>query len=397
LIESETTLTPFLRGRIHVRQPKRGYRFNVDSVALAGFAWVREGERVLDLGTGSGILLLLLGHFHHPGSLTGLEVQGELAALAAGNLTDNGWGERGQVVRGDLREPSSVEPGIFDLVVCNPPYYEAGRSHTSATPERALSRQSFTAELDDVAAAAARALAPRGRFCVVVPAAREADLVAGLSSAGLSPHLARRVRDRAAAEDHLLLVQARREPAPSSLELPPLVLKEEDGSYGAEMRYWLGHDLPPGPRFFCDCMLGTLSRYLRLAGADAAYARWAEDDWLLEECRRSGRVLLTRDRPLLARCQKEGVTALDPGSDEPRRQFLAIRNAFPPPADQPLRCLGCDAPTLALERERARGRVPSYTYLTRERFTACPCCGKLTWEGTHLERFRKDVTRESGN
>jgi tRNA1Val (adenine37-N6)-methyltransferase len=396
-MDSETTLTPFLRGKIHVRQPRRGYRFNVDSVALAGFAWVRDGERVLDLGTGSGILLLLLGHFHHPASLTGLEVQEDLAALAARNLADNGWGERGQVVHGDLRNPAALEPGAFDVVVCNPPYYEAGRAHTSSTPERALARQSFTAELADVAACAARALAPEGRFCVVAPAAREGDLLAALASADLHPHLSRRVRDRAASPDHLILLQARRNPSSGILELPPLVLKEEDGSYGAEMRYWLGHDLPVGPRFFCDCMLGTLSRYLRLMGTDAAYARRAEDDWLREECRRSGRVLLTRDRPLLARCQREGVAARDPGSDEPREQFSALRAAFALPVDQPLRCLNCDAPTLPVEREQARGRVPSYTYLTRKRFTACPCCGKLTWVGSHLERFRKEVTGELGN
>jgi len=50
-----------------------------------------------------------------------------------------------------------------------------------------------------------------------------------------------------------------------------------------------------------------------------------------------------------------------------------------------------------LNREGARGKVPPYTYLTHERFTACPCCGKITWEGSHLERFRKDVTGELGN
>ncbi len=391
-MDSETTRTPFLRGGIHVHQPKRGYRFNVDSVALASFSWVRAGERVLDLGTGSGILLLLLGHFHHPASLTGIEVQEDLAALAAKNLAENGWGDRGQVVHGDLRDPSGLQPGAFDLVVCNPPYYEAGRSHTSATPERALSRQSFTAELADVAACAARALAPEGRFCVVAPAAREADLLESLSAAGLVPHLARRVRDRAGSEDHLLLVQARRASGQGVLELPPLLLKEQDGAYGPEMRFWLGHDRPAGARFFCDCMLGTLSRYLRLAGADAAYARKAEDDWLRAECRRTHRVLLTRDRPLLARCAKEGLPARDPGSDEPRVQFAAVRSAFLLPSGEPLRCLDCDAPTVPVQREAAKGRVPAYTYLTRERFTACPCCGKLTWEGSHLERFRRDVT-----
>lgn len=395
-MDAETTRTPFLRGTIHVHQPKSGYRFNVDSVALAGFAWVRDGERVLDLGTGSGILLLLLGHHHHPGSLTGIELQEELASLAARNIEENGWGHRGRVVHGDLRDQDSLEHGAFDLVVCNPPYQQAGRGQTSATPQRALARQSFSAELSDVAAAAARALAPGGRFCVVAPAARREDLLAALGDSGLRPSLLRLVQDSPGRPAHLLLLQACHHPVGDGLTLPPLVLKEESGAYGAQMRHWLGHEAPAGPRFFCDCMLGTLSRYLRLLGADAAYARKAEDSWLMDECARSGRVLLTRDRPLLARCSKAGVAALDPGSDAPRDQLAAVRGAFPLPASEVPRCLKCNAPTASLNREDARGKVPPYTFLTHAHFTACPCCGKITWEGSHLERFRRDVTGAPG-
>lgn len=391
--DPETTLTPFLRGKIHVHQPKSGYRFNVDSVALAGFAWVRDGERALDLGSGSGILLLLLGHHHHPGSLTGIELQEDLASMAARNLEENGWADRGQVVHADLRDPGALEREAFDLVVCNPPYHEAGRGQTSATPQRALARQSFSAELPDVAAAAARALAPGGRFCTVAPVARQGDLLAALEPAGLHATLLRRVLDRPGREAHLVLLQACALPSRGCLTLPPLVLKDESSAYGPEMRFWLGHDAPAGPRFFCDCMLGTLSRYLRLMGCDAAYARRAEDSWLLGECARSGRVLLTRDRPLLARCSKAGVPALDPGSDVPCEQLDAVRKAFPSVSSGTPRCLNCNAPTAALNREDARGKVPPYTHLTHERFNACPCCGKLTWEGSHLERFKREVMK----
>lgn len=397
LMDAETTSTPFLRGRITVRQPKRGYRFNVDTVALASFSWVRDGERILDLGTGSGILLLLLGHFHHPGRLVGVELQETLAAMAAENLEDNGWSGRGQVLRADLRDPAAIEPGAFDLVVSNPPYHEAGRGQTSATPERALARQSFSAELPDVTSAAARALTLDGRFCVVAPVARLDDLLTACVSAGLHPILLRHVQDRRGAPSHLVMLQSARTPGRGCVTLPPLVLKDADGSYAAEMRHWLAHDPPTGPRFFCDCMLGTLARYLRLSGCDAGYFRKAGDDWLMGECARAERVLLTRDRPLLARCAKAGVAALDPGSDVPAQQFGRVRDAFGQPegpADP--RCLRCNSPTVPVPREESMGKVPPYTYLTHRRFNACPCCGKLTWEGSHLERFRKDVTRGLG-
>ena len=397
-MSAEATLTPFLRGKIQVHQPKRGYRFNVDTVALAAFSWVRDGERVLDLGTGSGILLLLLGHFHHPQRLQGVELQGELASMAARNLKDNGWAERGQVLHGDLRDPAAIEPDTFDLVVSNPPYHEAGRGQTSATPERALARQSFSAELPDVAAAASRALSPDGRFCVVAPVARLGDLVAAVGAAGLHSRLLRYVQDRPGAPAHLVMVQSARTPGRGCITLPPLVLKDPDGSYAEEMRHWLAHDPPSGPRFFCDCMLGTLARYLRLSGCDAAYFRKAGDDWLMGECARAGRVLLTRDRPLLARCTRAGVEALDPRSDVPAEQFRRVREAFDHPnGSTDPRCLRCNAPTVPVPREEAMGKVPPYTYLTHRHFNACPCCGKITWEGSHLEMFRKDVTRGLGD
>ena len=387
-MDSETTLTPFLRGKIRVHQPRRGYRFNVDSVALAGFAWVRDGERVLDLGTGSGILLLLVGHFHHPSRLTGIELQEELASLAARNLEENGWSGRGQVVHGDLRAMEALEPGAFDLVVCNPPYHEAGRGQTSATPERALARQSFSAELSDVAAAASRALAPSGRFCAVIPAARAEDFRAALAASNLHLKLLRPVQDRPDREPHLVLIQARAYPGKGPIALPPLILKDDAGAYGPEMRHWLGHEPIAGRRFFCDCMVGTLARYLRLLGADAAFFRTADDDWLMEECTRSGRLLLTRDRPLLAQCAKRGIEAFDPDHDTPREQLKNVFAALGPiPGGQPPRCVTCNAPTLPVDRDQARGHVPPYTYLTHERFSACPSCGKLTWEGSHLERF----------
>ena len=393
-MDAETTLTPFLRGKIHVRQPKRGYRFNVDTVALAAFSWVRDGETVLDLGTGSGILLLLLGHFHHPGRLVGVELQENLAAMAAANLKDNGWSDRGQVLYTDLRDPRAIEPGTCDLVVSNPPYHEAGRGQTSATPERALARQSFSAELPDVASAASRTMTPDGRFCVVAPVARLGDLMAAVGATGLHPRLLRYVQDRPGAQAHLVMLQSGRTMGRGCITLPPLVLKDPDGSYAEEMRHWLAHDPPQTPRFLCDCMLGTLARYLRLSGCDAGYFRKAEDNWLMGECARAGHVLLTRDRPLLARCAKTGVEALDPGSDVPAEQFRRVREAFgQPTGSTDPRCLRCNAPTVPVPREEAMGKVPPYTYLTHRRFNACPCCGKLTWEGSHLERFRETVRK----
>jgi tRNA1Val (adenine37-N6)-methyltransferase len=392
----ETTLTPFLRGRIRVHQPASGYRFNVDSVLLAGFAWAIERERVLDLGTGSAILLLLLAQWHHLDTFMGIEVQPELADLAMRNLEENGWSDRGEIRAADFREAGALPAGAFDLVVCNPPYFPAGRGQTSPDPQRALARQGFAAELPDVLSAGTRAMRAGGRLCLVLPVDRWPSLLEALQASSLHLSLVREVSPSEGAPPNRLLVQCRTEPGRGEVTLPRLVLRTGTGSYSEEVLPWMGEGAPEGPRFFCDAMVGKLARYLRLMGVDCAYARGADDGWLLDEARRTGRVLITRDRPLLARCEKAGVEAHDPESDAAPDQFAWLRRRFDLPAEKRPRCLDCNAPTLEMDRQEALGKVPPYTYLTHRRFSACPCCGKLTWEGSHLERFRRDITGELG-
>ncbi len=386
--------TLFLRGALRVRQPSSGYRFNVDSVLLAGFAWVREGERVLDLGTGTGILLLLLAHWHLPSSMTGVEIQPELARLAALNLEENGLSEMGRVVEGDLRRPDGLGGELFDLAVCNPPYYQAGRGMASADPARATARQDATASLADVLRAGARCLSAGGRLVLLCPSPRLSECLAEAAGAGLHPRLLRRVRSGPGASDHVLLLQFRREAGRGCVALPDLLLRDGAGRYTPEVEGWLGDRPPESPRFLCDAMIGKLARYLRLCGLDAAYARDAEDEWLAEQAGRTGRVLLTRDKPLLAACAKRGIAAFEPPGDEPAAQFAAVLRRFSlDAAGARPRCLDCNAPVLDVGRQEALGKVPPYTYLTHRRFSACSCCGRITWEGSHLERFEREVRK----
>ncbi len=388
----KASMTPFLNGAIRVHQPVSGYRFNVDSVLLAGFSWVREEETVLDLGTGSGILLLLLAHWHHPSSFTGIEIQPDMADLAERNLEENGWSDAGSVVRGDFREDGVLPAGGFDLVVCNPPYFEVTRGKTSPDPTRAVARQNVSASLLEVLKAGRRALKPKGRFCLLCPATRLQDLLAMAPEAGLNPRLIRMVRSSWDTPPYLALLQLAPAGDAVCVSLPPLVIRDTDKRYTAEVAAWLGDTPPSGPRFLCDAMLGKLAKYLRLLGCDTAYGRAPRDAWLAGEAARTARILLTRDRPLLAASAKRGLRAFDPGSNTPAEQLEAVRSAFGPFAgDRPPRCLACNAPCLPVRREEALGKVPPYTYLTHRRFSACACCGTLTWEGSHLARFRTAI------
>lgn len=387
----DTSPTSFLRGALRVHQPARGYRFNVDSVLLSGFSWVREGEDVLDLGTGTGILLLLLGHRHHPGRLAGVEIDPEMAEVAERNLQENGWADRYSVVPGDFRRTAAPGGSAYPLVVCNPPYHPVRSGRAGPHPSRALARQQETATPSEVVSAARRALAPFGRFCFCCPFADLPAWTTALRGGGLHPRLVRPVRHAPGSPPYLALVQAVAEPS-LCLTLPDLVVHLPDGTYGPEAAGWLGDTAPPPLRTLCDAMVGKLARYLRLLGVPTGFARNASDDWLLRETRRTGAVLLTRDRPLLARCARKGLRALDPASDSPSEQLRTVaRELGPFPPGAPPLCLVCGAPGLEVDRREVLGRVPPYTFLTHRRFSCCPCCGKLTWEGSHLERFRRGV------
>jgi tRNA1Val (adenine37-N6)-methyltransferase len=386
-------VTQFLRGRLRVIQPARGYRFTIDSVVLAGFAWLLPGESVLDLGAGSGILLLLLGYFHHPGRLAGVEIQPELASMAKENLCANGWDDRAEIIEGDLRPEGSVPNGQFDLVISNPPYFEASRGMACQDEGRNMARHSSTCTLEDICAAASRALKLGGRFCFIVPAARLGEASRALADNGLAPRILRMVHSAPRSAPYLALVQARHSPVQGCMELPPLFLRNEDGAYAPEVEALLEGNLGSAPRFLADSMLGKLCRYLRLLGADCDYARAAEDEWLLAEASRGGRILLTRDCQLIKRAERHGGQAFDPGCDEAALQLREVIRRFGAPDEKCRpRCIRCNAVPLDVAPSVARPFVPRYTGLTHESFHVCPCCGKLTWEGSHLERFKLMLT-----
>ena len=144
-------------------------------------------------------------------------------------------------------------------------------------------------------------------------------------------------------------------------------------------------DAIPGdrPPMMADNMLGTLAKWLRVAGADCAYADGMEDDDLLRVAS-SGRVVLTRDRTLFQRC---GPWGLYVGSDQLDEQLTQVIQAFPGLLEgEPLsRCLVCNVPVGESGRDQVMGRVPEGVLERHERFWSCPDCDRVYWMGTHWE------------
>jgi len=225
------------RGRLIVRQPERGYRFSIDSVILAGFAAPFCRRAVLDLGTGCGVLLLLLSRLA-PGMLagTGVELQEDLLRFAHRNFRDNCPDGRLVAVPGDVRGGiPGVAPGSFDLVVSNPPYGRAGHGRRNPDRGKETARHEVTCALPELFAAASRFLSADGRFAFILPYPRLSEIEPCAAKEGLRVEFLRVVHPRDGAPPSRGLCCAVRGGGGTPRLLPPLFLHDGPGKYAPEV------------------------------------------------------------------------------------------------------------------------------------------------------------------
>jgi tRNA1(Val) A37 N6-methylase TrmN6 len=198
------TLDTFYRGRIRVLQSKKGYRFSVDAPLLADFVRTRPGDEALELGTGSGIISLLLSvkPFRR---ITALELQPGLADLARRNVELNGLGGRIEVVEADLR---TYEPGrTFDLIFSNPPYIRKATGFLSASAEKSAAKHELHGAIGEILGKTGEWLGPQGRACFVYPEKRRADFLAAAEMSGLAVRRLRFVHPRDGEAPNLFLIE----------------------------------------------------------------------------------------------------------------------------------------------------------------------------------------------
>jgi tRNA1Val (adenine37-N6)-methyltransferase len=210
-----------------VIQSRDGYRFSIDALLLADFSTIRKGDRVVDLGTGCGIISLLLLRSRGAEWVVGLEIQEALAFQASRNARLNGLRDRMPVVRGDLRR-LPLEHGSFHAVVCNPPYRRARSGRINPDRERAVARHEILASLDDILRSARLLLREKGRVSLIYPAERLTDLLAGMRGLGLEPKRLQLVHPNVDAGAGLVLVEAARGGRPGVTVLPPIL---DQGGY----------------------------------------------------------------------------------------------------------------------------------------------------------------------
>ncbi len=207
-----------------------------DSVLLAAFA-AGKGAQGIDMGCGSGILMLLLLTASEKLEMTGLELQVDAAALARENLARAGLSGRGTVLNGDLRRVRELlKAGSFDLAVANPPYFAPGHGASAPDPGRAAAREESACTLEEFCAAAAWLLPTGGRFCLVYRPERLPELFCEMTQQGIEPKRLRLCCHRPGAAPNLALVEGRRGGKPGLSVEPPLYLTDADGKETEELR-----------------------------------------------------------------------------------------------------------------------------------------------------------------
>lgn len=226
-------------------QRKEGYRFNLDPILLAHFA-MANGLRTpaVDLGTGVGVMPLILARKFGLRNLTAVELQPTLFALAVRNVKLNRCERRVALANGDLRRIRAMfSQRAFQAVLSNPPYRPRSAGHVNPETEKAIARHEVACSLSDVVAAAAWLLGHRGAFHVVYPAARLSFLFAALGNAGLAPRVMRLVHPREGTAAKLVLLTALKVERTELEVQPPLVLHGDEQAYTPEVERMLAGQL----------------------------------------------------------------------------------------------------------------------------------------------------------
>ncbi len=212
------------------------FKFTLDAFLLTGFIRPKPSETIVDLGTGSGVLPLLLAGQDRVSRVTGVEIQPELADMARRSVRLNRLENQITIIQGDLREIHRQLPvNGFHWVVTNPPYYPAGAGVVSENPALAMAKFEVACTLQDWVRAASRLVKGNGRVAAIYPTERLAELITVMIQHHLTPKRLCFVYSYPDAGSNLVLLEARPGGKPGLQVLPPLTIYTQPGQYSERM------------------------------------------------------------------------------------------------------------------------------------------------------------------
>lgn len=236
VLKEQERIDELQRNGYRIIQHTEKFCFGMDAVLLSGFVRAKEGERILDLGTGTGIIPILLEAKTKAAHLTGLEIQAESTDMAQRSVKLNGLEDKITIIEGDIKEADKLfEAASFDIVTCNPPYMIGQHGLQNPDAPKAIARHEILCTLDDVAAKAAKLLRPGGRFFMVHRPFRLAEIMTVLTRYRLEPKRMRLVYPYIDKEPNMVLIEASRGGRSRMTVEKPLIVYESPGVYTQEI------------------------------------------------------------------------------------------------------------------------------------------------------------------
>ena len=220
-----------VKGYQIIQDPER-FCFGMDAVLLSGFANVKKGEQVLDLGTGTGIIPILLAAKTAGKRFVGLEIQPESADMAERSVKYNGLEERISIVTGDIKEASNIfGAASYDVITTNPPYMIGEHGLKNGNDAKTIARHEVLCTLDDTLMQSARILKPNGRFYMVHRPFRLAEIFSKMVAYGIEPKRMQLVYPNVHKEPNMVLIEGYRGGKSRITIEKPLIVYNENGTY----------------------------------------------------------------------------------------------------------------------------------------------------------------------
>lgn len=236
LLKANERIDELHRNGYRIIQNPQKFCFGMDAVLLSGFVKVKEQETVLDLGTGTGIIPILLEAKTDGAHFTGIEIQPESADMALRSVMLNHLEEKVTIVTGDIKDASNLfGASSFDVVTTNPPYMIGSHGLSSQSQAKAIARHEIKCTLDDVLEQAYRILKPQGRFYMVHRPFRLAEIMSKMVAVGLEPKRMQLVYPYVDKEPNMVLIEGLKQGKSRLTVEKPLIVYQAPGVYTEEI------------------------------------------------------------------------------------------------------------------------------------------------------------------
>ena len=230
LVKPGERLDDLQLGGLELIQNPGKFCFGVDAVFLSDFARVKPGETVLDMGTGNGIIPILLSAKTKGKKFTGLEIQAETAEMARRSVIYNHLEDRVEIVTGDIKEAADIfKPAFFDVITTNPPYMLAEHGLRNTDDAKAAARHEVLCSLDDILRESMRLLQDKGRFYMIHRPFRLTEILIKMNHYKIEPKRIQFIHPYIDKEPTMVLIEGVRGAKPRVTVEPPIIIYGKSG------------------------------------------------------------------------------------------------------------------------------------------------------------------------